>query len=90
MEIDVKARQLIFASDRNGNLDIFVMNDDSSDVIQLTSHAADDFGPVWSPDGSQIAFYTFRDGNNEIYVMNADGSEQTNVSQTTRFEFDPH
>ncbi len=31
-------------------------------------------GPVWSPDGRQIAFMTDRTGRWEIWLMNADGS----------------
>lgn len=33
-------------------------------------------GPVWSPDGNQLAFLTDRTGRWEIWLMNADGSEQ--------------
>jgi TolB protein len=34
---------------------------------------ADNFGPVFSPDGTQVAFYSNRDGNYQIYVGSADG-----------------
>jgi len=38
------------------------------------NEAAQNFLPVFSPDGTKIAFSSNRDGNNEIYVMNVDGS----------------
>lgn len=58
-----------FVSDRDGDAEIYVMNADGSDVIQLTDDDADDGFPAWSPDGSRIAFTS----RGDIYVMNVDG-----------------
>jgi tricorn protease len=41
----------------------------------LTVHEAQDFMPVWSHDGKQIAFASDRYGNFDIYVMPAEGGE---------------
>jgi Tol biopolymer transport system component/serine/threonine protein kinase/tetratricopeptide (TPR) repeat protein len=73
--------QVAFASNRDGKLDIYLMDADGNNPRRLTHNSVDDFAPVWSPDGKRIAFTSKRDGNDEIYVMNADGSNQTNVSQ---------
>lgn len=56
------------------NNDIFVMNADGSNKVNLTNDPADDREPAWSPDGTQIAFASNRGGNYDIYIMNADGS----------------
>jgi dipeptidyl aminopeptidase/acylaminoacyl peptidase len=48
---------------------------------QLTSDAANDLRPFWSPDGSQIAFFSNRTGTYKIWVMNADGSSQRQLTQ---------
>ncbi len=40
---------------------------------QLTTHAASDEDPSWSPDGQKIAFRSNRSGNYDIWVMDADG-----------------
>jgi TolB protein len=66
--------RIAFQSNRTGNNEIFLMNPDGTDVLQLTSHAATDAAPEWSPDGERIAFQSNRDGNDDIWVMNADGS----------------
>lgn len=68
--------RLAFASNRDGNWEIYLMSADRPDAARrLTDHAADDLYPAWSADGTQIAFASRRDGNAEIYVLRlADGA----------------
>jgi len=61
--------------------DIFVMNPDGSNPVNLTNSPANDSDVSWSPDGSQIAFGSNRDGDLEIYAVNADGSGLVNLTQ---------
>jgi tricorn protease-like protein len=73
-------RRIAFDSNRDGNFDIFVMNSDGSEVVQLTRsltaalsdwiwvHTASDGHPAWSPDGSQIIFVSSRDNGMMTYV----------------------
>lgn len=69
-----RAPRLAFASDRDGNYEIYTMNDDGSGLTRLTNDPAEDSRPSWSPDGTRVAFDSDRSGNYDIYVMNADGS----------------
>jgi tol-pal system beta propeller repeat protein TolB len=73
--------KIVFASFRDGNWDIYVMNADGSGQKRLTTDPEPDRDPVWSPDGSKIAFWSSRDGNLDIWAMDADGSNQTNLTQ---------
>ena len=75
-----KNGKIAFASRRDNNNDIYVMNADGSAPTRLTTNPATDWAPAWSPDGSRITFYSTRDGNQEIYVMNADGTGQINLT----------
>jgi Tol biopolymer transport system component len=91
--------QIAFSSNRNGNFEIYTMNDDGSDVTRLTEDDANDFDPIWSPDGDKIAFVSDRDSTGDIdepgditaiYSMNADdGSDVTRLTDDDAFYADP-
>ena len=82
-------RRIAFASDRDGNTEVYVMNADGSGVTRLTVNDAVDSSPSWSPDGRRIAFVSTRDGNWEIYVMNADGSGVTRLTDNDAYDWSP-
>ncbi|MFC1528590.1 PQQ-binding-like beta-propeller repeat protein [Candidatus Latescibacterota bacterium] len=76
-------QSIVFASDRDGNREIYVMNPDGSNQTNLTSNSALDEYPSWSPDGSKIVFDTNRDGNRELYTMNSDGSNLNRLTNNS-------
>ena len=78
-------QKIAFVSNRDGPLNVYVMNQDGSGVVRLTTTAApkQDRFPVWSPDGSKIVFESNRAGSSEIYIMNADGSNATPLTSST-------
>lgn len=72
--------RIAFDSNRTGNPEIFSMNPDGTNPVNLSNNSATDANSSWSPDGKKIAFDSNRDGNIEIYVMNADGSNQIRLT----------
>jgi Tol biopolymer transport system component len=81
--------QIAYASQKEGNRDIYVMSADGSQPLRLTSDPAEDTHPDWSPDGSEILFVSKRDEVPHLYVMNADGSGQTKISRSTGEKWNP-
>ena len=69
-------RFIAFMSMRNGNWDLYRMNVDGSEQIQLTDSPAIDGLPTWSPNGNSVAFISERDGLWGLWVMNTDGGNQ--------------
>jgi Tol biopolymer transport system component len=72
---------------------LFAMNVDGTDVVQLTHRSAafpaDIEGPEWAPDGSRIAFDgAADDGHAHIFAMNADGSGLTQITSGDGDEID--
>ena len=58
----------------DNNYEIYIMNPDGSEQVNLTQHRANDVGAVWSPTGEQILFVSDRGGVRDLYMMNSDGS----------------
>ena len=86
-------KKIAFTSRRNGNDEIYVMDADGTNLINLTNNGAADNAPNWSPKDangdSKIVFQSNRGGNVDIYVMNADGTAQTRLTTFHGRDLDP-
>lgn len=85
-------------NDTKHNPDIYVMNTDGSNQINLTATPEDNEEyPQWSPDGRHIAYRSDRNFVNSrgehidsaIWVMNTDGSNQTRLDYLTHLWVTP-
>lgn len=93
-------RQIVFTSDRSGNMEIYRMKavpeGRKNRPINLSkSPSSYDSSPAWSPDGKQIAFTSDRpapDGtrDSEIWRMRAtDGANPINLTNDPGSDMDP-
>lgn len=75
--------KIAFTSTRDNNHEIYGMNADGSNQVNLTNYrSGNDFQPAWSPDGAKIAFARLDSTFNRtmaLYLMNADGSGQAKL-----------
>ncbi len=80
---------IAFASNRDGSLDIYVMDADGLNVRRLTSDGSRESSPVWSPDGRQIVYTAQRDRSSEIYMVDLDGRAPRRLTVNTCWDDRP-
>ena len=85
--------KILFTSARDGNRDVYIMNPDGSEQVNLTQHPADDQGAIWSPTGEEILFASNRGhkvwGTWDLYLMDPDGKNVRRVFKKETFRKDP-
>jgi TolB protein len=83
--------------DHSGPMDVFVVNDDGSNLVQVNPPGTTSLldGQSWSPDGQQVAFVASKDAahaGNAVFVVNADGTDAQRItpwSVTLRADWSP-
>ncbi len=68
--------RVAFMSNREGTWEIYIVNLDGTGLRRLTSNAANDGLPTWSPNGQAIAFVSDQDGGWAVWAMSPDGSNR--------------
>ncbi|MDQ2983196.1 MAG: hypothetical protein M3R70_04630 [Actinomycetota bacterium] len=72
---------IVFQSNRGGDFDLYLINEDRSDLHRLLHLRGDERTPAWSPDLSAIAF----EHGGDLYVVGVDyGGRATGVRRLTR------
>ena len=97
-DLSPDGKRIVFVSDRNNgqnrnDLNLYIINVDGTDLVQLTDDPRDEFNPQWSPDGKHIAFITtVNDGNggllNNLLVIEADGTNFDQLTTSTSGQID--
>ena len=73
--------KVVFVSFMSPDSEIFTLDPDGSNRIQLTDNAVFDSDREWSPSGDRIAFVSEAEsGTDKVHIMNSDG---TNVKELT-------
>jgi len=67
--------------------DLFTVPVTGGQARQLTTNAAYDAYPVWSPDGSQIAFASTREGSFDVWLMASNGGTPQRLTTESGDEF---
>lgn len=87
--VQIVTPDIIFTSDVNGNLDIFSMAEDGSQVKQLTESGNHDQGAKLNNAKTKIVYFSNQGGDNEIWVMNSDGSNKIQLTNNAAADDTP-
>jgi len=66
--------RIAFASNRDGNFEIYVVDADGGNLTRVTSTPANETEPAWTPDGARLVYQSDASGAPQIWLANADGS----------------
>jgi len=72
--------QIVFASDRDGDYELYIADADGSNIEQITDNTYGDDAASWSPDGNKIVFRSRPDDDFDLYTINADGTGLTQLT----------
>ena len=71
---------IVFASDRSGNYDLWIVDVDGTHLRQLTTDPAAEMDPVFSPDGKKVLFTSDRSGILELWLMDIETMKVNKLS----------
>lgn len=86
---DFPGGEIAFASRIKGRYQIFKMQSDGSNILNLSDSSFNDENPRWSPDGKWIAFDSDREGNKDIFIMRTDGSGNKRITSHVATDMQP-
>jgi Tol biopolymer transport system component len=85
---DIKKQKIAFVSERDGNPEIYVMDENGKDQVRITNNKANESRPDWSLDGRTIIFASERSGplNTDIFTVKySPGGGEKGLEQLTDF-----
>ncbi len=83
-------RSFAFASNRDGNFEIYIKTFNVAQARRLTNHPEGSAGdPAWSPDGNWIAFVSTRTGERHIYKIDINGKNLQRLTNQGKFNHSP-
>lgn len=77
-------RYLAFSALSGRQRDLFLLDLETGETVNLTQHPAGDWLPAWAPDtgtqGGRLVFVSDRDDNMEIYLLDLRSGQATNLT----------
>jgi hypothetical protein len=79
--------KIVFASNRSGNFDLWIMDTDGTGVMQLTDSQSNETHPAAVY--SKIVYVSDESGNNDLWSMDIDGSNRQQLTSSAADECMP-
>ncbi|MCE9531024.1 MAG: DPP IV N-terminal domain-containing protein [Planctomycetes bacterium] len=83
-------KQIVFCSNRDGHLNLYIMEADGGNVRQLTkTKDCYNGGPFFSPDGKKVIYRSDRKEKDrlQLYVINADGTGEKALTENDKWVY---
>ena len=81
--------RIAFGSNRTGLTQVWLMDADGSDQVQLTNLGVDVVGHTWSADGQWIVFTALTEGTEELYRIPVTGGVAVRITFNPRRDLEP-
>lgn len=81
--------QIVFASDRTGNYEIWIADADGKNQRQLTNSENSKGSPRFSPDGKFIAYDAQIIDKTDVYIISVNGGESKKLTESDKNGFLP-
>ncbi len=75
-----------FSGLRGSDADIFTVNLETKEIVNLTKDKFAAYAPTWAPDGKSLVYLVRVSGNEKLFRMNADGSNPVQLTFGTHDE----
>jgi TolB protein len=72
--------RIAFIAARNRFKELFVMNLDGSDVIQLTQNRTINLSPSWTPDGRSVVYTSYKELNPDLFQIEVGSRRERRLS----------
>src|SRR5581483_7426961 len=79
-------KKIVFDALRGGVGDLFELNLDTKEIVNLTNDKFADAGPTYSPDGKYIVYNVRVSGNNKLWRLDLDTKKKTQLTFGTNDE----
>ncbi len=80
---------LAFTMRHNGNSDIYLLSQNTGNLLRLTSDPGEDRHPAWSPDGRYLAFASHRGGSWDLYLVEMSAGTVIRLTRSAAYKGAP-
>ncbi len=80
---------LAFTMRHNGNSDIYLISQNTGNLLRLTFDPSEDRHPAWSPDGQHLAFASQRGGSWDLYLMEMNAGTVIRLTRSADYKASP-
>ncbi len=77
---------IAFSAMRNSTADIFTVDLETKEIVNLSKDEIADYAPTWAPDGKSMVYLSRVSGNEKLFRMNPDGTNKTQLTFGTHDE----